>query len=242
MNCIHGFQWLQTAQSTNRMWSKVWFSICSFLGIVDENLKEIQTKTQFKNEINMKLKVFQQIQRILAVMGFAPNQQQNGRNLNYRQMIFVIVCVLNVTFLTSYIFLEATDIEEYMDAIFSLIVMVTIAVAFTSIIFKNDQLFNYIECLAKELTDRKCSHLELNTISESKMNSWFFLGSEKNALSRRIHKRTNHSIEKLCKIVSFATIELGVPGLMLPKATICYIIYYTTDAGSDAFDLPFQTR
>lgn len=123
----------------------------------------------------MKLKIFQCIQQILAAMGFAPNQQQNNRlNLNYRQIIFVIVCGMNVTFLSSYIFLEANDIEEYMDAIFSLIIMVTIAIAFISIIFKNDQLFNYIECVTKELTDRKCTHLEINVISNSKKNSWIF--------------------------------------------------------------------
>lgn len=118
------------------------------------------------------MKVFQCIQQILAVIGFAPNQQQNNQlNLNYRQIIFVVVCVMNVTFLSSYIFLEADDVEEYMDAIFSLIVMVTIAIAFTSIIFKNDQLFNYIECVTRELTKRRFLQMRFNAISITEKNS-----------------------------------------------------------------------
>lgn len=159
-------------QSVNTMWIKLWFRFCSLSWTVEKNLIHSNITKQTKKEKKMKLKVFQQIQQILAVMGFAPNQQQNNRlNLNYRQIIFVFVCGTNVTFLSSYIFLVANDIEEYMDAIFSLIVLVTIAIAFISIIFKNDQLFNYIECLTKELTDSKYSHVKLNAISNSEKNS-----------------------------------------------------------------------
>lgn len=107
----------------------------------------------------MKLKTFRTIQKVLAMMGFTPNQQQSNHcKLNSRQIIFVVVCAINVTFLSSYIVRVANSIDEYMDAIFSLIILVTVAIAFISIIFKNDKLFNYIEFITNLLTDSKCAH------------------------------------------------------------------------------------
>lgn len=72
------------------------------------------------------------------------------------------------------------------------------------------------------------------------MKTVCFLGSNNSPASRAIHERTNQLIDKLCKIAYFAAMKLGVPGFVLPKAIISYFIYFTTDAGGAAFDLPFQ--
>lgn len=98
------------------------------------------------------MKIFQEIQQNLAVMGITPNQQQSDHlKLNFRQIVFVVVCAINVTLLSSYAFLVANGIEEYMDVIFSLIVLVTITIAFISIIFMSDKGFDVIRLLEKEL-------------------------------------------------------------------------------------------
>lgn len=98
------------------------------------------------------MKIFRQIQRNLAVMGLTPNQQHNDRlKLNFRQTIFVVVCAINVNLMSSYAFFVANDIGEYMDVILSLIGVVTIAIAFMSIIYKNDKGFDTIKLLEKEL-------------------------------------------------------------------------------------------
>lgn len=34
---------------------------------------------------------------------------------------------------------------------------------------------------------------------------------------------------------------VAVPGFVLPKALWCFFLYYTTDLGPDAFELPFPT-
>lgn len=69
----------------------------------------------------------------------------------------------------------------------------------------------------------------------------FYEGSNNNPASRAIHEKTNRIIEKLSETIHFATIKLGVLGLILPKAVTSYFIYFTTNAGSAAFDLPFST-
>lgn len=67
------------------------------------------------------------------------------------------------------------------------------------------------------------------------------LGSHRGLDIRAVHEKCNQFIEKLSRIVYFAVIKLGVPGLVLPKAMLSYFLYYTADAGRDAFELPFPT-
>lgn len=67
----------------------------------------------------------------------------------------------------------------------------------------------------------------------------FSSGSNDNPASRAIHAETNQLGEKFSKIFYFAATKLAVPGLLLPKAMLSYFIYFTTDAGRAAFDLPF---
>lgn len=109
-------------------------------------------------KMEMQLKTFQRIKMFLGLMGFTPNQRQNNpdRRLNSAQIIFVVVCTINSILLTSYIFFVANDIEDYTDAIFSLTVVVAVAMAFVSIILKSDDLFDVIELNENEMTLRKC--------------------------------------------------------------------------------------
>lgn len=108
--------------------------------------------------MEMKLKIFQTTQKCLAVIGFAPNQQQNDRNrrFNSKQIIIVTVCTLSTIDFMLYVLLVANDIEDRMDAIYSLTAVAGATIAFVSIIFRIDELFNFIELIEIELTDRKC--------------------------------------------------------------------------------------
>lgn len=46
-------------------------------------------------------------------------------------------------------------------------------------------------------------------------------------------------VAKINRVILFAAINFGAPGFILPKAIISYFFYYTTDRGSDSFDLPY---
>lgn len=107
--------------------------------------------------MKMKLKIFQTSQKCLTLMGFATNQQQNipNRLLNSTQIVFVTVCTLSTINLTLYIFLVVNDIEDCMDAGFSLSMVVGTAITFGSFTLRNDELFNFIKHIEIELTDRK---------------------------------------------------------------------------------------
>lgn len=47
-------------------------------------------------------------------------------------------------------------------------------------------------------------------------------------------------VEKLSRIINFVMMKLGVPLFIIPKAIISYFMFFTTDAGRDAFELPFE--
>lgn len=56
--------------------------------------------------------------------------------------------------------------------------------------------------------------------------------------SKKMYEKTNRLVEKWCKIAYFVIVKMSVPGFILPKALVSLFIYYTTDSGPDAFELP----
>lgn len=73
-------------------------------------------------------------------------------------MVFVFVCTINALLLVFYIFLVANTIAEYMDAIFSLTVLVGVEMVFISFIFKNDDIFTGFDFCERILTESKCDY------------------------------------------------------------------------------------
>lgn len=56
--------------------------------------------------------------------------------------------------------------------------------------------------------------------------------------SMEIHTKTNLLVDKITKIMFFFITWLSVPSFILPKFFGSFFIYFTTDIGSDAFELP----
>lgn len=117
------------------------------------------------------MKLFQTVQKILASMGFTPNQQRENvhREFNFRQNIFVVILAINAILLVFYIFLVANALDEYMDAIFSLTVVIGTEMAFISLICKNDDIFINIEFLEKQITESKCKFMTLYSVFDSEI-------------------------------------------------------------------------
>lgn len=65
------------------------------------------------------------------------------------------------------------------------------------------------------------------------------LGLESPA-SKAIFAKTNELVEKYSETVKFFLIHVAVPCLICPKLIISVFIYFTTDVGNDAFDLPLR--
>lgn len=52
-----------------------------------------------------------------------------------------------------------------------------------------------------------------------------------------IYKKTNEIVEKISEIADFIMVKVSLPGFILPKAIYCYLQYFATDLGNEAFEL-----
>lgn len=66
----------------------------------------------------------------------------------------------------------------------------------------------------------------------------FFLGSE-NPTLKAIYEKTNKTIKSRTRAFTLIHLSLSVPSVMVPNLIISFIIYFTTDAGSESFRMPF---
>lgn len=82
---------------------------------------------------------------------------------------------------------------------------------------------------------------------KSKFNLHFFIkqiefvGLE-NPLSKAIYVEVNDKIEKWTSLLFWSFVKVSLPFVALPKILISFCSYFMTDAGSDAFELPFPMR
>lgn len=57
--------------------------------------------------------------------------------------------------------------------------------------------------------------------------------------SAAIFNKTNRLVEKMCEIGYFVLVKRTPICLVIPRAFISYVIYFTTNGDSEAFGLPF---
>lgn len=53
-----------------------------------------------------------------------------------------------------------------------------------------------------------------------------------------MYEKANQLAETWSKMIDFAIVHVSVPTIIFPKAIVSFFIYYTTEAGPDAFELP----
>lgn len=66
---------------------------------------------------------------------------------------------------------------------------------------------------------------------------WFFF-SNLNSVTRSIYTETNQLEEKLSVIILFVIIEMTCVCIFVPWTIHVFFIYFATDLGADAFELP----
>lgn len=57
--------------------------------------------------------------------------------------------------------------------------------------------------------------------------------------SKEIYENAHTFVEKCCSIIFTAFVKITFPSVTIPFLIVCYVLYFTTDIGSDAFQLPF---
>lgn len=103
-----------------------------------------------------KVKIFQEIQKKLAITGYAPNQQHNNHRTFSK---FQFRCVVSSIFATIlnvvYIFEDTNSQEECMYSIFIVTISITINGSEISLASKNDDLFDMCNSFEEMLFQSK---------------------------------------------------------------------------------------
>lgn len=100
------------------------------------------------------MKIFQGIQKKLAIIGFSPNQQQNNsRIFGVLQSLEIAIGVLCTGLIVLYFLRIANSKEEYMYSGFVLTIAIVISLCQSSLKFKNDKMFNMIDFGEKLVTE-----------------------------------------------------------------------------------------
>lgn len=66
---------------------------------------------------------------------------------------------------------------------------------------------------------------------------FFFQGSQ-NPASNVIYIEVVDRVEKWSRFIHFVMLKVSIPCFVLPKYIVCFYLYFTTDMGNDAFELP----
>lgn len=69
--------------------------------------------------------------------------------------------------------------------------------------------------------------IKMNLISESE-----------NPTSKAVYQHANHLVEKLSRIGYFLIAIVSPVCIVFPKAIVSYFMYFATDLGIEAFELP----
>lgn len=56
--------------------------------------------------------------------------------------------------------------------------------------------------------------------------------------SKAIVCDTNRLVERWCEVGEFVFVKVSPIGLVFPRVLVSYIVYFATDAGNEAFELP----
>lgn len=183
------------------------------------------------------MKMFQNVKENLASIDFSAG----GHWYDFQILFHIVKCTVALGLQFAYLFCVAVTPEEIMISIFTTAVGVLVFVSYLSIIPEMAEIFYVIDKIERTVNKSKLENsCSIDQFDEIFLNKKSNLGLKRPIL-RAMYKNTRKNSEKVSKIVYFLIVHLAIPFVVLPRAILCYAIYYITDAGSDAFELPIPT-
>lgn len=186
------------------------------------------------------MKILQTIQRQFALLDIVPSNQthrlSNKILLGFSSILCSIVSQL------MYIFRVASGIMDYMGCICSMFASINMFVSFAAIVSKRALIFQNLETIENLIDSSKtvsCSviHNFLIWIEFHSASINVFLGC-KYPKSRKFFLKTNRQVERLSEISFMLQMKVFVQCFMLPKFIASIGLYFITDSGNDALQLP----
>lgn len=185
------------------------------------------------------MKIFQTVQKNFGILGICRDQPRfNGKSL-IACLIYGLGTILSAIFLIC----EADTFNEYTNNLYITTALAVGLFCLTNIILKMKELFALADKIEKSLDESKCDsrfasfriadHCHCIIMESNKQ-----ISESENPTSKAIYKGSNRLVEKLSRIVHFAIAIVSPVCMVLPKAVASYLIYFFTNLGNEAFELP----
>lgn len=181
------------------------------------------------------MQILQEVQKNFSSLGFNPELKPFNRKISG----ILTMTILGVISLWIFFIREADRASEYMESIYMITTCTGVLISFTSTVFIEQKLFSFIKSVEKFGNESELNFNDLNierfTMHISKLKTKI----SDSETSRTVFEKTNELVEKWTRIGMFMMKNVFIPCAITLEVTVSFFIYFTTDAGNDAFDLPF---
>lgn len=185
------------------------------------------------------MKIFQLIERSCAVFGLGPHRSvaqkpSKSRKIVRTFFIFGLACCS----CCANIFVEAKSFEACAVSInISSTVLVTTAI-YAICVWKNQPLFKLVDNIEQMVNESELSIFERWIILNCEIFAFHPIGLKHRASTVK-YVQINLQVEKWTKIIHFVFLALVIPSTFFSKLFFCFYLYFSTDLGTDSFELPF---
>lgn len=181
------------------------------------------------------MKIFQTVRKNLATIDFSVDQRwydmQQLRNIGFSILADVLQGM--------YVFRVADTPEQLMNSAFLTSSGTLLFFSYISIISEMSEIFFLLDKIEKVVNKREFFPWLPQMFNVKVSNEWICpkIGL-KRPTSKAMYERANELSEKFSKIIYFVIVDIAIPLFVAPKVILSYFLYFTTDAGNEAFELP----
>lgn len=183
----------------------------------------------------IKMKIFQSSIEYLATVGVTAQR----RALNVQSLFALAVLATIVILVCGFLLCEASNFKEYTESIYVSSVSIAVIASYSMVVWKKENIFLFNDSWVKMAVARKHQR------QENESNNMIIrcvlvsnnLGSRHPA-SKMIYDKIIENVDKYSRFIHFVLLKITVPCFVLPKYIVCFYLYFATDRGNDAFELP----
>lgn len=191
------------------------------------------------------MKLFETFRTNVALIGITSNVNASANSFDFGRKYLISVITWSIGIL-GWIFLicEANTFIELTTTIYIASACTVVAISFTIVIFQTSNIFKFADGCERVIVDL-CEIIVENGTEITLLEFWSSHGDFDNRIffsemeSKMIFKRINRQIEKWCGIVYFVVAKMTPIFWISPKLIYSLIVYFTTDLGNEAFELPY---
>lgn len=167
------------------------------------------------------------------------HQSIKAHPFNVRNSIILFILVIHIACNAMFLIYDAKNLSDYAESIYLTMLATFGALNFLYVTWKMAEIFRYIANL-EDIVSTSKYHIQLKCIPCCVKYFHIFLGLTNSTL-KAIYTQTSEKIKKIGGILDFALAKFTPISTTIPAFIASFVAYFTTELGTDAFELPFPT-